>query len=69
VLVADLIVEAAECMLEDILERRASSPIVDYSRSSYEPKESSTSIFKQNEREVAEMSRVTDDNHNLHNII
>jgi hypothetical protein len=56
-------------MLEDILERRASSPIVDYSRSSYDPKESSTSIFKQNEREVAEMSRVADDNHNLHNII
>ena len=69
VLVADLIIEAAECMIEDILDRRASSPTVVYTRSDSDSNESSTSIFKQNEREVAEMSRGAEDNHNLHSIV
>ena len=63
---ADLIIEATECMLEDISDRRASSPIVVYTRSDSDSNESSTSIFKQNEREVAETSRGAEDNHNLH---
>ena len=66
---ADLIIEAAECMLDDILDRRASSPIVVYTRSYSDSNESSTSIFKQNEREVAEMSRGADDNYNLQSTI
>lgn len=55
VMVADLVQQAAECIMEDVLDRRASSPPSIY-RSAVQT-ESSTAIFKQNEREIAEMDK------------
>jgi hypothetical protein len=55
VMVADLIQDAAECIMEDILDRRASSPPSIYP--SAVQTESSTAIFKQNERDIAEMDK------------
>jgi hypothetical protein len=55
VMVADLIQDAAECIIDDILDRRASSPPSIYP-STVQP-ESSTAIFKQNERDIAEMNK------------
>lgn len=55
VMVADLIQESAECIMEDILDRRASSPPSIYP--SVVQTESSTAIFKENERDIAEMDK------------
>ena len=52
---ADLIQDAAECIMEEVLDRRASSPPVIYPSSVQT--ESSTAIFKQNERDIAEMDK------------
>ena len=65
-LVADVIQKASDCMKEDILDRRASTPPSIYQRTSFsestesnenenesenEEKSSSTEIFKKNEKE------------------
>ena len=55
IMVADLIQDAAECIMEEVLDRRASSPPVIYPSSVQT--ESSTAIFKQNERDIAEMDK------------
>ena len=56
VLVADLIQEAAECMTEDVMDRRASSPPPVYVPYVPQTSESNTAIFKENEKFNAELA-------------